>query len=182
MSDYDYDDDEPVTPTVSIDAALHLTTPTLDLNAKVGRQTLADLICQQALAKLAKGEPWNSLAKRVQDVTDEEIRAHVTGLLAEALNGDLRRTNSYGEPTGEPTTLRSMIGEEAKKALTRSTDGYNRGETVLQKLVREQVAQAMKTELSEAIKEERAKVVAAVRDKAGQIIAEAITAGIGTGR
>jgi hypothetical protein len=178
MSHYDYDD-EPGTPHVNIGAELRLNMPELDLNATVGGQTLADVICREALRKLAKGDSWNSLAKRVQDITDEEIRNHVTALIADALNGDLRRTNSYGEPTGEPTTLRSLIGEEAKTALTRSTDGYNRGETVIGKLVREQVTQAMKAELAEAIKEERAKVVAAVHEQAGQIIAEAVTKGVG---
>lgn len=180
MSDYDDDYDyEPGTPTVSIDAALVLKTPTLDLNTQVGSGTLADLICRQALDKLAKGEPWNNLAKRIEQITTEEIRAHVVDLLKDAITGDIRRTNTYGEPYGEPTTLRAVIGEEAKTALTRSVDGYGQRQTVLQKLVREQIEQAMKAELSEAIAEERAKVVAAVRTQAAKLIAEAVTIGVG---
>lgn len=176
---YDEDDDD-CTPTVAIEATLTLNTPVLDLNATVGRQTLADLIVHQALDKLAKGEYWNSLAKRVQDIAAEEIRGHVAELLKDALNGDLRRTNSYGEQQGEPTTLRTLIAEEAKKALTQVTDNY-RGprETVIGKLVREEVERSLKAELGVVIQEEREKVVAAVRKQAAQLIAEAVTAGVG---
>lgn len=178
---YDYDDD-PSIPNISIDAALVLKTPELDLATKVGGSTLADLIVREALRKLAKGDQWTGLNRRVREITDEEIRNHVTGLIADALNGDLRRTNSYGEQYGEPTTLRTLIAEEAKTALTRTaSDGYGRGDTVIGKLVREHVTAAMKKELAEAIKEEREKVVAAVREQAGQIIAEAVTKGV-TGR
>jgi uncharacterized membrane protein YheB (UPF0754 family) len=181
--DDDYDDEDEYTPIVAVEAALTLNTPTLDLNAKVGRQTVADLICQQALAKLAKRPEWDTLKDRVRVITDEQIREHVTGLIADALNGDLRRTNTYGEPSGEPTTLRTLIAEEAKRTLTQLTDNY-RGprETVIGKLVREEVEKAMKAELVEAIAAEKTKVVTAVREKAGQLIAEAVTAGIGTGR
>lgn len=179
MSDYD-DEYEPATPTVSIDAALTLNTPTLDLNASVGGRTLADLIVRQALSKLAKGDAWPYLSDRVRKITDEEIRNHVAGLLKDALNSDLRRTNSYGEQQGEPTTLRTLIAEEAKSALTQVTDNY-RGprETVIGKLVREEVERSLKAELAVVIKEEREKVVAAVRVQAAQLIAEAVTAGVG---
>lgn len=180
MSYDDEDDYEPATPTVAVEAALTLNTPALDLNATVGRQTLADLICQEALRKLAKGSDWISLKERVQNVTDEEIRAQVTALIADALNGDLRRTNTYGEQHGEPTTLRTLIAEEAKRTLTQVTDNY-RGprETVIGKLVREEVEKSLKAELADVIKDEREKVVAAVRKQAGQIIAEAVTKGVG---
>jgi hypothetical protein len=174
--DFDY---EPSTPTISIDAALVLNTPALDLGATVGGQTLADVIVRHALDKLAQGDPWNNLAKRVQDITDEEIRAHVADTIREALNGDLRRTNSYGEPYGEPTTLRALIGQEAKTTLTRDSGEYGRRETVLQKLIREEVGNAFRKELSDVIAKEREKVVAAVREQAGQLIAEAVTKGVG---
>lgn len=171
---------EPDAPTVSLDAELVLKTPSLSLDTPVGGRTLADLVCRAALNKLAKGPEWDNLNDRVRKITDEEIRAHVTELLKDALTGDLRRTNTYGEPHGEPTTLRTLISEEARRALTALTDNY-RGprETVVGKLVREEVERALKTELVEAIADEKTKVVAAVRAKAGQLIAEAVTKGVG---
>ncbi|MEU8035691.1 hypothetical protein [Streptosporangium sp. NPDC049078] len=180
MSSYDDDYDEPK---VYIDATLNLTTPDLNLDTKVssnysGTSTLAELICRQALDKLAKGPAWDDLAKRVREITTEEIRAHVTALIKDAMTGDLRRTNTYGEPYGEPTTLRTLIAEEAKTALTRPSDRSSRT-TVLQELVRNEVVAAMRAELSTAIADERAKVVAAVRTQAAQLIAEAVTAGVG---
>lgn len=175
--DYDY---EPSTPAVSIDASLILKTPALDLNTPVGSKTLADLICRHALDKLANGSEWPYMKDRVRTITDEEIRSHVTGLIADALNSDLRRTNTFGEPHGEPTTLRTLISEEAKKQLTSLSDRYNGPrETPIGKLVREEVERALKAELAEAIKQEREKVVAAVREKAGQLIAEAVAKGVG---
>ena len=180
MSDYEYDyDDAPGVPHVNIGAELHLNMPELDLDAPVGGQKLADVICREALRKLAKGPEWDSLKDRVRAITDEEIRNHVTDAIRDALNGEIRRTNMYGEPQGEPTTLRALIGQEATKALGKDSGGYPHRETVLQKLIREQVEAALKAELAEAIKEERAKVVAAVREQAGQLIAEAVTKGVG---
>lgn len=183
MHDYDYDDG-PGVPHVNIGAELHVNAPTLDLNASVGGgRTLADLIVRSALDRLVKDDPWSTVEDRVQRIRDEEIRDHVKAVIAEVLEGDLRRTNSFGEPVGKPTTLRELIVEEARQILIRRDDSYPRnGETVIGKLVREQVEVAFKKELSGVIAEEKAKVVAAVRESAADLIAKAVTEGIGGAR
>ncbi len=179
--EYD-DEDGPGTPRVEVAAELRLNAPTLDLNAKVGGGTVADLIVKAALAKLVKGDEWNTVKDRVREITDEEIRAHAKTQIAEALNGGIRKTNTFGEPYGEPTTLRALIAEEVKAELAKAGDPYRSKDSTVRKIVREQVAAAFKTELAEAVAEEKAKVVAAVRASAADLIAQAVAAGVGGAR
>ena len=170
---------EPGTPHVTIGAELHLATPELDLSASGGRDQEPDLIVNAAVGKLAKNPEWEGIQDRVRRIRDEEIRIHVSGLIEDALTAGLRKTNTYGEPYGEPTTLRTLIGEEVRSALAKAADRYGSRESIVRKLVREEVDKALRKELSEAIAEEKAKVVAAVRGQAAELIAKAVTEGIG---
>lgn len=179
MHEYDYDEG-PGVPHVEIGAELHVSVPTLDLDAKVGGgRTVADLIVQAALAKLVKGDYWNTVKQRVERLTEEEIRDHAKTLIGEALDGGIRKTNTYGEPVGEPTTLRSIISGEVSKQLSKAADPYHSKDSVVHKIVREQVEIMLKKELAEAIAEEKAKVVGTVREKAADLIAKAIAEGVG---
>jgi hypothetical protein len=170
----------------AIKAELNITTPDLDLSMVVdhGHEgepvTLADKICKSAVSKLAKGSEWNGIRNRVEQIKTEEIRRYVGDLITETVSADVRRTNTFGEPLGEPKTLREVIVEEAKRLINEPADRYNpdRG-TVLGKLVRDEVSRAIRVELAEALAAEKAKVVAAIRAQAADLIAQAVSQGIG---
>lgn len=75
------------------------------------------------------------------------------------VDGESRGINRAGRPRHHPLR-RACLGR-------------------VQKLVREQVEKALRAELSEVIADEKAKIVAAVRGRAADIMARAITEGIG---
>lgn len=152
-----------------------------DLEESVSQDvTLGDEVAKRITARLTKDDEYPGLRKRFLDIRDEEIRKAIEPIVTEAISGEIHKTNTYGEPTGQTTTIRELIMAEAKAYVTKSADSYNRGgETVLQKWVREQIATAFAKELATVMAEEKAKVVAAVRTKAADLIAEAVKQGIG---
>lgn len=148
-------------------------------------ETIADLVAAQYLARALSDEAgrglYRGLAKRVGAIRDEEIRALLTPILTEALTGPIHKTNSYGEPVaGQATTLRELIGEEARTVLAGKTDGRNFGNNVksLRTIVRDEVTAALRAELEPIVKDEKAKVVAAVKAEAGNVIADAVKRGL----
>lgn len=143
--------------------------------------TIGHLVAGKVFAELKKDERWGGIKGRFLEIRDEEIRKAVEPIVAEAIAGPVQQTNLYGEPTGKTTSIRELIVAEASKLLTKSADNYNRGqgETVLQKFVREQIAVAFTKELAAVVAKEKEKVVAAVRAKAADLIADAVKQGVG---
>lgn len=153
----------------------------LDLEENVSEDvTIGDEVAKRITAKLTKADEYPGLRKRFLDIRDDEIRKAVEPIVAEAIAGPIQKTNVYGEPNGQTTSIRELIMAEANSLLTKSADSYNRGsETVLGKYVREQIAAAFVKELAAVVADEKAKVVAAVRAKAADLIAEAVKQGVG---
>lgn len=138
--------------------------------AIVGRA--ADLLLRRS------GEPRDSLARRVQQITDAEIRAQVAPAIGEAIEKALQPTNSFGEPKGEPLTLRQVIVNQAVEQLKAPDRSHQRGfdarhnGTVLEKIIAEAVASTLTRELQGAIEEAKREVVATIRAKGAEVIAE----------
>lgn len=150
-----------------------------DLEETIGSDvTLGDQVARLIAAKLTKDDEYDGLRKRFLAIRDGEIREAVKPLVAEAVAGAIALTNSYGEPTGKTTTMRELVMVEAKKALTERTD-YGRGPTLAQRIVAEETGRAFQSELAAVIKVEKEKVVAAVRAKAADLIADAVKQGVG---
>jgi hypothetical protein len=142
--------------------------------------TLGERVAALVAAKLTKDDEYPGLRKRYLDIRTEVIREMVTPIVAEAISGPIQKTNVYGEPTGATTSIRELIIAEASALLTKSADHYGRGsETVLQKFVREQIAATFTKELAAVVAKEKEKVVAAVRAKAADLIADAVKQGVG---
>lgn len=115
------------------------------------------------------------IMRRVREVQDDEIRAQVRPLVAEALVKGVRKTNSFGDPIGEPQMLRDLIIEEAQTLWNKTADPRSRSrETVLQKAIREEVEGAFTRELKEVIAEGKSEVLEAVKTQAAEVLAEAI--------
>lgn len=142
--------------------------------------TIGQAVAKQVFADLKRDTHYGALQREVLSLRTEEIRAQLEPIVRAAIDQPMRKTNTYGEPTGEPTTLRALIVAEVEALLKRPADQYSREKgTWLQALIREQVDKALRAELAEVLKEEKEKVVAAVRGKAAELIAEAVKAGIG---
>lgn len=144
--------------------------------------TLGDLVVAELAQRFMQTDDWSTLRRRIREIRDEEIRTQVTPMIAEAVAKPIQRTSSYGTPVGEPISMREVVIEEARKVMQVVKEPHSRNaEPIGRKLIREMVEKEMRAELGEAIKDEREKVVAAVRAQAADLITEAVTKGV-TGR
>lgn len=142
-------------------------------------RTLGDLVAEKLADKLWGEMDRYSIAKEILAKQSEVIREKVTPVIERALTGPIRLTNSYGEPSGPETTLNALIVAEAKKVIGGDRKDYGRGDTLVQRVVKDAVGAALNGELGKVVADEKAKVVAAVRAKAADLIAEAVKQGVG---
>ncbi|GLY81862.1 hypothetical protein [Actinoallomurus iriomotensis] len=145
--------------------------------------TLADLVVTELASRFMQTDDWSTLRRRIREIRDEEIRAQITPMIAETIAKPIQRTVAYGDPIGEPISMREVVVDEARKILQGTPKGsYDRNAQPLgRQLIHEMVSRELKTELADAIKAERQKVVDAVRAQAAELITEAVTKGV-TGR
>jgi hypothetical protein len=143
-------------------------------------RTLGEEVARKVANTLMRDEEYPGLRRKVMDLRVEEIREQLKPIVSAAIEEGVRETNRYGEPVGEPTTLRALIIKEVGDLLRRPVDNYSREKgTWVQALVKENVQKVLREELGAALADEKAKVVAAVRAKAADMIAQAVKEGIG---
>jgi len=162
---------------------INVTVNDIDLTTTVphgydGEVTLADLVVDKLVAEFKRSDDWGGLRDTINRVREEEIRAQLAPVIAEAVNNPIVHTSVYGEPTGKTTTLRELIVKEAREALTRRSDNYGRSnETNLSKIVRAEVERVFTKEVADTVKKVRAQVVGQIGDTAkDQITAAALDA------
>lgn len=143
--------------------------------------TLGEMVVRKLIAQTAQTAEYTSLKERIVRVRDEEIRDIIRPLIVEGIEASFQPTNVYGEPKGDPITMRTVVVDQVKDVLRSVKDhnSYDRREPLVRQLVREMVEKELRKTLSEVIDDERKKVVAAVREQAAQLIAEAVTKGVG---
>lgn len=144
----------------------------------VGQSTLAGAVVQK-LAAEASRQYRHELAQRVRDIRDEEIRLAIAPEIAEALNEPFRRTNAYGEPKGDPVTMREYIVEVVHQWMNERADSYRSEKgTNIQALVRAQVEAAFKAEIAEAVKAAREAVVSQIGGSITTVVTDAVRSGL----
>lgn len=134
--------------------------------------------------RVAKDVNVHELARVARTSLEERIRTELEPLVGEALTQAITPTNTYGEPIREATTLRELIVARALEELTTPKErGYGKPRsTLVQHIIAEEVGLALRQELTEAIAEARKEVVAAVRAKGAEVIADTITKLAGASR
>jgi hypothetical protein len=130
------------------------------------------------------GDEYRTTTKIGSELRSELTKAlrdevtKVAGPLVEAaLAEGVQLTDQYGSPRGEKQPLRTVIVEEAHKALNKRVevrDNYSRSESVVQQVIRDEVQRALAEDLKAVVKAERQKVEKAVRDEAASIITDAV--------
>lgn len=144
--------------------------------------TFADYVADLAAQRLMTGEDARQATgeyrRRALTIADEEIREQLKPVIAEALDAAVQRTTGFGDPRGEPKTLREVIVEAALEQLRKPQgDGFGgtrRGETLVQSIIRSEVQVALASELKAAVASARTEVLAAVSEKASEVIGETI--------
>lgn len=143
---------------------------------------LADAIVAEAARQAIDANDGLRFAvrDRIELLTDEALRARITPMIEEALAGAIQKTNSFGERKGEPTTLREVIVAKVEKWLrdpdpdARSPIGGGKRPTRIETLIAKEVDRTIRADLNDAMNAARAQVVAGVKDKAAEVIAETI--------
>ncbi len=163
---------------------LNITVSDLTLDTVVGLDndgipiTLADAVVDEAARQLAQSSDYHGVQHRIREVKTEVIRELVSGEIVAALSEPIQKTTEWGDPVGPPTTLREQIAKAAQEAVKPS--GRNDYQpTALEQFIRSEVDSALVKELRAAVEDEKAKVVAAIRAKAADLIAQAVKEGIG---
>lgn len=141
-----------------------------------GSRTIGDEIVAQVVRKIVSDtDRYTTLTQRVADTRTEMIRELLKPVIEEALTTPFRKTSSWGEPTGDPVTLRTAVMAEAQRMLTHYESDYGRQKlTVMQALVRKEVEAAFANEVRDAVKQAREQVATEI----GTMVASAVQAGL----
>jgi hypothetical protein len=127
-----------------------------------GHITVGDLVARHLVDAVKRdSDRYRALVTKVGEIRAEMIREAIAPQIEKALTAPLRKTNQYGEATGQETTLRELIVAEAQKALTEPAGGnsYDRDrKTLIQKTVADEVQKALAGEIADAVKAARQQV------------------------
>jgi hypothetical protein len=141
-----------------------------------GQETIGDRVVRQLVSTAVKGDNWKSFQKRVEEIRDSMIREAVATEIEAALSKPFTRTNQWGEPQGEETTLRQVLAEEAKRALSFARKGgysYDVPEEFkpLHRVIQVEAANAVSALLKKEIAEETERIRESIRTQAAALVA-----------
>lgn len=145
----------------------------------VAGQVLADRVDSKALSELTTD------ARRLATTTQAEvIREVMTERVTKLLDETVQPTDGFGQPKGEPTTLRARISEGIDKALTEQvTNPWGKGgrsgydaprATIVEWAISAHVQNEVSKAVKEAMKAAQADVVAAVQAEGAKVLTEAV--------
>lgn len=143
-------------------------------------EAIVDRAAHQLVQKIIRGSfEWHdSLRDYVYDVREQMVRDAIGPMVQAALDEPLQRTNSWGDPIGDPRTIRTVVADtvvaEAKEALGVGKARHARQPTVLERLVAETVPAVLTKELAAEVAEAKATLRGAVAKSAAQVMADAL--------
>ncbi len=141
-------------------------------------RTVAHLVAAQIVERLLKDQQYPTFREQVLEIRKEEIRAAVRPSIDEALTRPIYKTNTYGERTGQETTLAELIADEARKQLSEPVDRYSSEKgTVLQVAIRAEVKKAFGDEIAAAVKQVREQVTKELSGRMAEQLTAAVAAG-----
>ena len=143
-------------------------------------QSIAEAVLErcagQVLREVGREAIYRTHLERVEEIRDDLIVERLTPLIDEALTKSVQKTDAFGEPKGDPTTLREVILKRATDFLKQprnSRIGQDR-QTDVQAFIDEAVSRTVTKELRQALEDARKEVVNAVRAEGAEVIAETI--------
>jgi hypothetical protein len=141
-------------------------------------RTIGDIVAEKLLERVInhdRGSGYQGLLTQVREIRAEVIREAVRPQVEEAIAAPVQKTNSYGDPIGEPTSLRDLIVAEARKAVNEPADRYSsRGGSFLQQAIEKAVKDALADEIKSAVEAARKGVAGEI----GKTVAAAVDAGL----
>lgn len=151
--------------------------------------TLLDAVVERcADLVLSKIHDGNEQRTRLQQLVEERLLARAEELLEEqlpkiineALSGEFTVTSEFGHERWKGS-LREALAAHAGKQLAVNARG-NRGmlgnETVLEKVIKDEIDYALSTELREAVKGAKGELVKRLREITGDTLAKTVVDGL----
>lgn len=116
------------------------------------------------------------LQRRIQDevlnVIREEARAAAPGIAEKILAGEVPQSDGYGYASGRSKSIAEVIADEVKGQLRHGSG--RQGESVLDKLIREEVQRQLRTELKDVLDAAKREVAEALGKEAREALTGAI--------
>lgn len=141
-----------------------------------GQSTIGDRVVSQLVQIAVRDDSWRDFQKRVAEIRTSMIREAVATEIESALSKPFTRTNQWGEPQGEETTLRQVLAEEAKRAMSFArTGGYSSSIPEefkpLHRVIQVEAANAVSALLKKEIAEETERIRESIRTQAVALVA-----------
>lgn len=141
--------------------------------------TLYDMIAEAAARQIVEGndsELRRRATKMVEASMTKLIDERLPDVLDEVLGDEIVVTEPWGDLKFKGT-LRELIAKRAQEQLKVPDNSYGRShrETVLSKVVEDQIDRALQKELTEVVTAAKANVLKKLEEKASEIMASTIT-------
>ncbi len=146
-----------------------------------GPVTIRDMIVERVATQLTDriikdATRYDGMRARVTSMLDAAVIERITPMLDAAFEAPIQKTNQYGEPqAGKTTTLRELVIESAQSQMTRRTDRYGNGksvlETALEAITAAAIANELKVEIAAAKAKVRAQVAAIMAEAVAKVVA-----------
>jgi len=169
---------------VSIDLdALFVEPADLDGDPVNVRTAMRNAVVQAAATKLIAGfnhEELHELRQEVHRVRSELVRERLVAEVTAAMDLAIQRTTQWGDPIGDPTTVRELIRMELEAFLSgtstaRKIDSYDKSPQNLRELINLVARDTMHGELGKQVRTARAEIDKRVREILVPLIAEKLT-------
>lgn len=135
---------------------------------------------RQLLTSVSSDEDGNevryrsTLGRKIEDAMvaaiKEQAEAAAPIVATEILERGVRRSNDYGDMSGDPVPLKTIVAEHVVKAM--SNYGSRRG--IVEEMVRKEVEGQLRGELAQTIADAKAPILEAVRKEAVSAIEKAL--------
>lgn len=173
-----YEDDEPSyesSPSAASDGTVTVSKISVEFGARAMFDSIVRATSNSVFQK-SSGEITKAIHAQVSTTISEKVGAMIDG----ALESGIQPRNEYGEPKGEPTTLKALIGRAGEKYLSEKVNkdgvvgGYNtvgtRLEYLIEKAIEKHIDYRLKQEIEKAVKLATEQAQAEVGKVVGQLI------------
>ena len=92
----------------------------VEMNAGMAHR-MTELL-EEAVQKGAEEAAYQLIIREIGDVLKAEIKETVGAIVHEILKGEITPVNQWGEPNGDPLTVRAMLERNARQALSAKVD------------------------------------------------------------
>lgn len=141
---------------------------------------IASAVASELAAMLKRDtEFYGGLRREVDDLRKEMMRERVDRELDQLFNSEIQPTNSLGEARGSKITLREMVVQEARDALTRDRGDYRNKKTLLSETISKVTEAALRKELSDELAKIKAQLGQIITSRAAAVLGQALVEQIG---